>query len=64
MKTTLRYLIRRACNFVRALYGGKPLELLLAQEKRAYERKLRAAGHSRAQATAMVSERYSNRGQG
>jgi len=58
----LRQLIRAARDFLQPINrGGEPEALRLAHEKRALERELRAAGRSRAEAVAMVAERYRNR---
>lgn len=57
---SLKQLIRLARDFTAAVHSGKPKVLLLAQEKRAYERELKAAGHSITEAKAMVSKRYSD----
>lgn len=61
MKKTLRQLIRQARDFAVTIEGGKPKELLVAHEKRRMERELRAQGHSRAEAVALVAQRYRNR---
>lgn len=55
---SLRQLINCARDFATAVNTGKPRALVLAQEKRAAERELRAAGHSRAEAVAMIAKRY------
>lgn len=57
-KKTLRQLINCARDFTAAVNTGKPRVLVLAQEKRAYERELRASGRSRAEAKSMVAGRY------
>lgn len=62
MKKPLQKIIRQARDFASMVSGGKPTALLLAQEKRAYERGIRAQGHSRAEAVALVSQRYQRRG--
>ena len=61
-RKTLRQLIRIAIDIPQSTIGARPKVLTIAQEKRAYERELRAAGRSRAEARTMVSERYRNRG--
>ncbi len=39
---------------------SRPPAVRLAHEKRAYERELRAAGHSRAEAVTLASEKFRN----
>ena len=48
-------MIRRA---IAGLIVRKPEVQRIAHEKRLLERQLRAAGHSRAEAVALVAERY------
>lgn len=59
-RKSLRQLIQQARDILPSI--SKPRELLIAQEKRAMERTLRAQGYSRAEAVALVSERFRGRG--
>ncbi|OGI41827.1 MAG: hypothetical protein A2150_00490 [Candidatus Muproteobacteria bacterium RBG_16_64_11] len=58
----LKKLIRQARDFTQSINRRRPGAESIALEKRAYERKLRAAGYSRAAAVAEVAKRYRERG--